>query len=154
MSIRTNPTKAEATLLKRLVTVEQQANLKVLKNELIKIKDLFSIDRNDGQCKNEEELLDTLTVVDGYLHNSNIRRYLPKNKDFNSKLLPDAATKSSNTKVAESLHKRFQDVKLDKREKENGALSLSQLEDLEMFKVNYNNLNFDKKRFFFSLVFP
>ncbi|KAL5165006.1 Disease resistance RPP13-like protein 4 [Glycine soja] len=59
MSIRTNPMKAVPTLLKRLVTVEKQANLNDLKSELTKIKDLFWMVK-----KNEEELLDTLTVVD------------------------------------------------------------------------------------------
>ncbi|KHN18089.1 hypothetical protein glysoja_020862 [Glycine soja] len=68
MSIRTNPMKAVPTLLKRLVTVEKQANLNDLKSELTKIKDLFWMVK-----KNEEELLDTLTVVDVYILNKNIR---------------------------------------------------------------------------------
>lgn len=83
MSIRTNPMKAVPTLLKRLVTVEKQVNLNDLKSELTKIKDLFWMVK-----KNEEELLDTLTVVDVYILNKNIRggTRFPENKEFNSKV--------------------------------------------------------------------
>ncbi|KOM45561.1 hypothetical protein LR48_Vigan06g086700 [Vigna angularis] len=68
MSIRTNPMKAVPLLSKRLRKVEQEANLDDLKSVLINIKDVFSLVK-----KNEEELLDTLAEVDGYIRKSNIR---------------------------------------------------------------------------------
>ena len=77
MSIRTNPMKAVPTLLKRLVIVEKREDLKDLKSELNKIKDLFKIVK-----KNEEELLDTLAVVDGYLRNKNIPKLMEVKEDI------------------------------------------------------------------------
>ncbi|KAG4935625.1 hypothetical protein JHK85_050544 [Glycine max] len=120
MSIRTNPMKAVPTLLKRLVTVEKQANLNDLKSELTKIKDLFWMVK-----KNEEELLDTLTVVDVYILNKNI--------------LGDIEASGSSGET-------FQDVKLKQREEVNRTLPSSpELEDLQMFKVYYNSLDYQEK---------
>ncbi|WVY92943.1 hypothetical protein V8G54_032031 [Vigna mungo] len=90
MSIRTNPMKAVSTLLKLLVTVDKQAKLKDLKSELTNIKDLFSKVK-----KNEQDLLDKLTKVDGYLRNNNIpklmedeERICEEIKESTKKLLP------------------------------------------------------------------
>ncbi|KAK7387019.1 hypothetical protein VNO78_27474 [Psophocarpus tetragonolobus] len=145
MSIRTNRMKAVPTLLKSLVTVEKYANLKDLKSELIKIKDLFSIVK-----RNEDELLDTLTLVDGYIRNSNVLTLMKEKeaicqriRDSAKKLLPAIATDQSSEKT-------FQDEKLDKGE-EVHEIKLSP----ETFKVHYNELDRLHKRFFLSLLlFP
>ncbi|KHN35906.1 disease resistance RPP13-like protein 4 [Glycine soja] len=152
MSIRTNPMKAVPTLLKRLVIVEKREDLKDLKSELNKIKDLFKIVK-----KNEEELLDTLAVVDGYLRNKNIPKLMEVKEDIckrirnsTQKLLPDGSTdQGSNIEATQSLGKTFQDEKDKKREEVQEALSP------EKFKVHYNELDRVHKRFFLSLLlFP
>ncbi|CAJ1931553.1 unnamed protein product [Sphenostylis stenocarpa] len=150
MSIRTNPMEAVPLLLKRLRTVEKQANLEDLKSVLINIKDVFSLVK-----KNEEELLDTLTVVDGYIRKSNIRKLMEEKKDIckrimnaTQKLLPGGAIQSSNIEVAQSSGKPFQHVKR--------ALPSHQLQDFGKYKVNYHNLgHLCHKRGFLSLLsFP
>ncbi|RDX63738.1 Disease resistance RPP13-like protein 4, partial [Mucuna pruriens] len=148
MSIRTNPMKAVPTLLKRLMAVEHQANLKDLKSELINIKDLFFMVK-----KNEDELLDTLTVVDGYLRNSNLRKLMQEKQDIcnrirNStlKLLPVGAIQSTNIQVAQS-------SKVDNREDAVIIFpSRPQPEAMEMIKVNYNRLDDLQKRLFLFLM--
>ncbi|RDX73642.1 Disease resistance RPP13-like protein 4, partial [Mucuna pruriens] len=151
MSIRTNPMKAVATMLKRLMAVEHQANLKDLKSELINIKDLFSMVK-----KNEDELLDTLTLVDGYLRNSNLHKLMQEKQDIcnrirNStvKLLPAGAIQSTNIQVAQS-------SKINNREEAIITLpSRPQPKALQMIKVNYNSLDrLQKRLFLFVLPFP
>ncbi|KAG2376534.1 uncharacterized protein HKW66_Vig0241640 [Vigna angularis] len=97
MSIRTNPMKAVPLLSKRLRKVEQEANLDDLKSVLINIKDVFSLVK-----KNEEELLDTLAEVDGYIRKSNIRRLMHEKEklcqkimDSTQKLLPRGAIEAT-----------------------------------------------------------
>ncbi|KAK7387018.1 hypothetical protein VNO78_27472 [Psophocarpus tetragonolobus] len=114
-SIRTNPINAVPLLLESLVTVEEQENLKDLKSELIKIKDLFSIVK-----KNEEELLDTLTVVDDYLCNLNLQKLMEVEEEIckrirnsSQKLLPAG---NNNNEAVQSSEKTFQHLKLDKRD--------------------------------------
>jgi len=145
MSIRTNPMKAIPLLLKRLRKVEQQANLDDLKSVLINIKDVFSLVK-----KNEEELLDTLALVDGYIRKSNIRKLMEdkeklckKIMDSTQKLLPREAIEAT-----KSSSKPFQDV--------NRAPPSSQLQNIEEYKVNYQNLgHLCHKRGFLSLLsFP
>ncbi|CAJ1964380.1 unnamed protein product [Sphenostylis stenocarpa] len=117
--------KAVSTLLKRLVTVEQKANLKDLKSELIEIMDLFFM------VKENEELLDILTEVDGYIRKKNIGKLMEEKEEICKRIrkskqkLLRAATESSNTEATKELLNR---------EKENAALSLSHFQDLEMFK--------------------
>nr|KYP52279.1 Disease resistance RPP13-like protein 4 [Cajanus cajan] len=150
MSIRTNPMKAVNLLLKRLMDLEQPAKLKNLKSELFQIRDLFSIVK-----KNKDELLDMLTVVDGYLRNSNIRKLKEEEieicnrlRGITQKLLPGAAysqsSSNTNTEAAqtETSQETFQDEKLDARQ-------------VEEFKVHYYDLDRLHKRFFLSLLlFP
>ncbi|RDY08226.1 Disease resistance RPP13-like protein 4, partial [Mucuna pruriens] len=159
MYIRTNPMKAVPTLLKRLGTVEHQANLKDLKSTMINIQNLFSKVK-----KNEDELLDTLTIMDGYLRKSNVRKLMEEEKDIcnkirdsTRKLLPIDEIQGTNIFVAQSPlpAKTFQDVKLDKREVEIALSSSIQHEDLHLFEVNFKNLDHLQKRCFFSrLDFP
>ncbi|RDY09480.1 Disease resistance RPP13-like protein 4, partial [Mucuna pruriens] len=142
MSIRTNPMKAVPTLLKRLVSVEKRADLEDLKSELIKIKNLFSIVK-----RNEDELLDTLTVVDGYLRNLNIPKLMEEKDDIchririsTQKLLPQ----SDYTQLPQS----SKDVNV-------AVPSTPHFGDLEMLKVNYNSLGEYEKVAFLSLLrFP
>jgi len=150
MSIRTNPMKAVPLLLRHLRKVEHQANLEDLKSVLINIKDVFSLVK-----KNEEELLDTLVVVDGYIRKSNIRKLMEEKKDIcerimdsTQKLLPRGAIQSSNIEATQSSSKPFQDV--------NRASPSSQLQNSEEYKVNYQNLrHLCHKRGFLSLLsFP
>ncbi|XP_029129780.1 uncharacterized protein LOC109811256 isoform X2 [Cajanus cajan] len=129
MSIRTNPMKAVPSLLRRLRPVEKQENLKSLKSELIHLENLFSTVK-----KNEEELLDVLTAVDGYIRNSNIHKLMEEEesicqriRDSTQKLLPPAATQSSNIKVAQSSEKATQSVKRKE-------VKIPQPEELERFK--------------------
>ncbi|XP_014633992.1 uncharacterized protein [Glycine max] len=155
MSIRTNPFKAVATLLKHLVRVEKEAKLNDLKSELNKIKDLFLKVR-----ENEEELLDTLAVVDGYIRNKNIRKlreeeghFCQKIRNSTRKLLPAA-----DAEAVGSSGQASQDVKLPQRPELNTALpsSTPQLEkDLQMIKDYYSNLDLFDRRWFSSLLqFP
>jgi len=150
MSIRTNPKKAVPLLLKRLRTVEPQENLEDLKSVLINIKDIFSLVK-----KNEEELLDTLSVVDGYIRKSNIDTLMKEKKDICTrimdsaqKLLPGDAIQSSNTEATKSSSKSLRDLNI--------ALPSSQLRDFEKYEVNYLNLgHLCHKRGFLSLLsFP
>ncbi|KHN13180.1 disease resistance RPP13-like protein 4 [Glycine soja] len=145
MSIRTNPMKAVPTLLKRLVTVEKQlkqVNLNDLKSELIRIKDLFSLVK-----KNEEELLDTLTVLDGYLRNKNINKLTEEEghirkriRESTQKLLPAGEIQSTNIEDSQSSRK---------------LPSSLQREELEMIEVNCNKLDHVGKRCLLSLLhFP
>ncbi|KAK8471964.1 hypothetical protein PHAVU_002G074500 [Phaseolus vulgaris] len=128
MSIRTNPKKAVPLLLKRLRTVEPQENLEDLKSVLINIKDIFSLVK-----KNEEELLDTLSVVDGYIRKSNIDTLMKEKKDICTrimdsaqKLLPGDAIQSSNTEATKSSSKSLRDLNI--------ALPSSQLQDFEKYE--------------------
>ncbi|KAK7305088.1 hypothetical protein VNO77_42988 [Canavalia gladiata] len=147
MSIRTNPTQAVTMLLRRLASIEKDGHLDDLKSELEKIKDLFSIVK-----KNEEELLDTLALVYGYLRNFNIPKLLEEKEDIckrirnsTQKLLPLSAPQST-VEAAESS---------GKRENMHPPLSSSQLWDLESFKVCYDTLDPLPKRCLVSLlVFP
>ncbi|KAK7295637.1 hypothetical protein RJT34_18548 [Clitoria ternatea] len=97
MSIHTNPNKAVSLLLKHLAPLEKKTNLDLddLKSELMKIKDLFSIVK-----RNEDELLDTLTTVYKYLHDSNIDKLMEEKEriceriqDSARKLLPASPSK-------------------------------------------------------------
>ncbi|RZB99302.1 Disease resistance RPP13-like protein 4 isoform A [Glycine soja] len=155
MSIRTNPFKAVATLLKHLVRVEKEAKLNDLKSELNKIKDLFLKVKD-----NEEELLDTLAVVDGYIRNKNIRKlreeeghFCQKIRNSTRKLLPAA-----DAEAVGSSGQASQDVKLPQRPELNTPLpsSTPQLEkDLQMIKDYYSNLDLFDRRWFSSLLqFP
>ncbi|RDX92554.1 Disease resistance RPP13-like protein 4, partial [Mucuna pruriens] len=134
-----------------LVTEEKKDDLKDLKFELNNIKDLFSIVK-----RNEEELLDTLTVVDGYLRNSNIRKLKQEEKAIceririsKQKLLPTGGATHQSSNIEVSQEKTFQHEKLDKGEEMNKALSP------QSFKVHYNDLDRLHKRFFLSLLlFP
>ncbi|KAL2322542.1 hypothetical protein Fmac_026921 [Flemingia macrophylla] len=139
MSIRTNPMKAVPTLLKRLGTVRKLVDLHDLESALINIKDLFSMVK-----KNEDELLDTLTVVDGYLRNSNIEKLMEEKKKIcdririsTRKLLPTDAIQSSEKESPPS-----RDMKLN--------MSEHMKRD---FKVIYDNLDDVEKRCFLSLLF-
>ncbi|KAK7314232.1 hypothetical protein VNO77_39445 [Canavalia gladiata] len=144
MSIRTNPIQAVALLLKRLVTIEKYGYLEDLKSELVNIKDLFSIVK-----KNEEELLDTLTIVDGYLRNFNISKLMEEKEDIckrirnsTQKLLP-IGDPQSKIEVVESS---------DKNENMHLPLSLSQA---KMLKLRYEQLPLIQKRCLSSLfLFP
>ncbi|XP_020230533.1 uncharacterized protein LOC109811256 isoform X1 [Cajanus cajan] len=147
MSIRTNPMKAVPSLLRRLRPVEKQENLKSLKSELIHLENLFSTVK-----KNEEELLDVLTAVDGYIRNSNIHKLMEEEesicqriRDSTQKLLPPAATQSSNIKVAQSSEKATQSVKRKE-------VKIPQPEELERFKVCYEGLDDLHKHYFLSLL--
>ncbi|KAK7387028.1 hypothetical protein VNO78_27490 [Psophocarpus tetragonolobus] len=153
MSIRTSRMKAVPTLLKRLVRVEKEANLNDLKSELIKIKDLFSMVR-----KNEDELLDTLTVVDGYLRNKNIDKLMEEKKDICQKIRNSTQTllPADDIEAVGSSTETFEDLKINQREDviNNAVLSSSQLEDMKMFRVSYFNLgDFSKKCCFLSLLY-
>ncbi|KAK7333567.1 hypothetical protein VNO80_30342 [Phaseolus coccineus] len=160
MSIRTNPMKAVPTLLKRLVTANKHADLKVLKNELISIKNLFSMVK-----ENEQELLDTLTMVDGYLRN-NIPKLIEeeekicgKIRESTKKLLPLDQIIRANKKADESRGITVQDWKLGEREEVNTSLPLTlkpeESEELGMIKKNYGSLDDIKKKCLLSLLhFP
>ncbi|ESW18413.1 hypothetical protein PHAVU_006G039000 [Phaseolus vulgaris] len=156
MSIRTNPMKAVPTLLKRLVTTDKEANLKVLKNELIQIKNLFSMVK-----KNEQELLDTLTMVDGYLRN-NIPKLVKeednickKIRESTKKLLPlDQIQRANN--APESRGITVQELKLGEKEEVSTSLPLTpQPEELGVIEKNYKSLNPLEKKCLLSLLhFP
>ncbi|KAL2322532.1 hypothetical protein Fmac_026911 [Flemingia macrophylla] len=152
MSVRTNPMKAVASLLKHLRTVEKRQHLKTLKSELINMTNLFSTVK-----KNEEELLDALTAVDGYIRSSNIHQLIKEEENICKKigdsaknLLPDADTRESNVEAAQSSGRTIKDVKLHKRE-----VKSPQPEELERFEVCYKALDDLHKRCFLSLLlFP
>ncbi|KHM99683.1 Disease resistance RPP13-like protein 4 [Glycine soja] len=145
MSIRTNRFKAVDRVLKDLERVEKEGKLNDLKSELNKIKEVFLKVK-----ENEEELLDTLAVVDGYIRNKNIAKLREEEGHFcqkiwNStlKLLPAAhhaqAAASSHhvTPLPSSTTPQLQE------------------EDLEMIKDCYNNLGNIQKLIFSSLLqFP
>ena len=156
MSIRTNPMKAVPTLLKRLVTTDKVAKLKVLKNELIQIKNLFSMVK-----ENEQELLDTLTMVDGYLRN-NIPKLIEeeeyiceKIRESTKKLLPlDQILRANN--APESRGITVQELKLGEREEVNISLPLTpQPEELGVIEENCQSLDDPEKKCLLSLLhFP
>ncbi|QCD78381.1 hypothetical protein DEO72_LG1g2013 [Vigna unguiculata] len=148
MSIRTNPMKAVPTLLKRLVSVDKQAKLKDLKIELTNIKDLFSKVK-----KNEQELLDKLTKVDGYLRNNNI----PKLMEDEKKICQE---------IKESTERLLPAYQIQQLEKENieatespGKTKLDQIEEvdaspeeLKLIEKNYDSLDDHEMRFLKSLL--
>ncbi|BAT88884.1 hypothetical protein LR48_Vigan09g009000 [Vigna angularis] len=142
MSIRTNPMKAVPTLLKRLVTVDKQAKLKDLKSELTNIKDLFSKVK-----KNEQDLLDKLTKVYGYLRNNNI-----------DKLMEDEEMICK--EIEESTKKLLPADQFPQPEKANKEATASrpstqQPEELEVIKKNYESLGDIEMKFLKSLLhFP
>ncbi|KAG4401608.1 hypothetical protein GLYMA_02G030500v4 [Glycine max] len=138
MSIRTNPMKAVPTLLKRLSTIEGQANLDDLKPELMNIKDVFLLVK-----QNKEELLDTLAAVDGYLRNSNMRKLMEEKEDICrrlrtsfQKLLPAdaAAVPSGDTEAVHSSSIKPFQYGRKRKEVMNRVHSFSQLQDIEKFK--------------------
>ncbi|KAG5050676.1 hypothetical protein JHK87_002874 [Glycine soja] len=160
MSIRTNPMKAVPTLLKRLSTIEGQANLDDLKSELMNIKDVFLLVK-----QNKEELLDTLAAVDGYLRNSNMRKLMEEKEDICrrlrtsfQKLLPAdaAAVPSGDTEAVHSSSIKPFQYGRKRKEVMNRVHSFSQLQDIEKFKVHSHNLDhLHKKRGLLSLLlFP
>ncbi|XP_027932840.1 disease resistance RPP13-like protein 4 [Vigna unguiculata] len=148
MSIRTNPMKAVPTLLKRLVSVDKQAKLKDLKSELTNIKDLFSKVK-----KNEQELLDKLTKVDGYLRNNNIPKLMEDEKkicqeikESTERLLPAdqiQQPEKENKETTESPGK----TKLDQIEEVNASP-----EELKLIEKNYDSLDDHEMRFLKSLL--
>ncbi|RZB99625.1 uncharacterized protein LOC114424206 [Glycine soja] len=81
MSIRTNRFKAVDRVLKDLERVEKEGKLNDLKSELNKIKEVFLKVK-----ENEEELLDTLAVVDGYIRNKNIAKLREEEGHFCQKI--------------------------------------------------------------------
>jgi len=91
--------------------------LKVLKNELTRIKDLFSEVK-----KNKQELLDTLTMVDDYLRDniSKLRQdeenICEKIRKSNKRLLPSDEISSANKEAAESPRITDQDLKVGESE--------------------------------------
>ncbi|KHM99652.1 Disease resistance RPP13-like protein 4 [Glycine soja] len=104
MSIRTNRFKAVDRVLKDLERVEKEGKLNDLKSELNKIKEVFLKVK-----ENEEELLDTLAVVDGYIRNKNIAKLREEEGHFcqkiwNStlKLLPAAASSGQSSHHAQA----------------------------------------------------
>ncbi|KAG5001885.1 hypothetical protein JHK87_022957 [Glycine soja] len=143
MSIRTNRFKAVDRVLKDLERVEKEGKLNDLKSELNKIKEVFLKVK-----ENEEELLDTLAVVDGYIRNKNIAKLREEEGHFcqkiwNStlKLLPAA----HHAQAAASSHHHVTPLP-------SSTTPQLQEEDLEMIKVNYNNLGNIQKRTFSSLL--
>ncbi|KAL5177839.1 Disease resistance RPP13-like protein 4 [Glycine soja] len=151
MSIRTNRFKAVDRVLKDLERVEKEGKLNDLKSELNKIKEVFLKVK-----ENEEELLDTLAVVDGYIRNKNIAKLREEEGHFcqkiwNStlKLLPAAASSgqsSHHAQAAASSHHHVTPLP------SSTTPQLHQEEDLEMIKANYNNLDPYGKRYFPSLL--
>ncbi|KAK7314188.1 hypothetical protein VNO77_39401 [Canavalia gladiata] len=138
MSIRTNPIKAVPSLLKRLRAIEEYENMNNLNSVLNNIKDLFSKVK-----KNEEELLDTLTLVDGYLRNFNTHKLIEEKEKIcerirNSmqKLLPFDATQSIK-EDAESSSKTIHDMEADKNGRVKEAPYFTQLEEFEEFQVHH-----------------
>ncbi|KAK7387073.1 hypothetical protein VNO78_27568 [Psophocarpus tetragonolobus] len=156
MSIRSNPTKAVSLLLKRLeeVAAEKQVDIEDLRSELFFIKDLFSKVK-----ENEEELLKTLTIINGYLHDSNAAKLMEEKGHMcrrirysTQKLLPAGASPSN------SLIETFQKLKpmMNKTEVDHKAASLfwSQVQDLEMLRADYSCLVNPRTRLcFHSLSF-
>ncbi|CAJ1964166.1 unnamed protein product [Sphenostylis stenocarpa] len=141
MAIRTNPTQAVSLLLKSMRKVEKDEDLNDLKSDLIKIEDLFAKVK-----RNEEELLDTLATLNGYLHSSDRMKLRKKKEDIRKRigdltknLLPDDAPRS-NKGFPQSSSKTFQNEKLNKRKVDHRALFWSQLQDLEMLRADYNYL--------------
>ncbi|KAK7333570.1 hypothetical protein VNO80_30345 [Phaseolus coccineus] len=160
MSIRTNPMKAVPTVLKRLLTADKQANLKDLKNELTRIQNLFSMVK-----ENEQELLDTLTMVDAYLRNDipklieEEEKICGKIRESTEKLLPLDQILRANKKADESRGITVQDWKLGEREEVNTSLPLTlkpeESEELGMIMKNYGSLDDIKKKCLLSLLhFP
>ncbi|RDX91379.1 Disease resistance RPP13-like protein 4, partial [Mucuna pruriens] len=102
MSIRTNPMKAIPVLLKRLrrtrttMPPDESFGVKLenLISQLDNIKDLF-----DTVKRNKEELLDTLTFIDGHLRkldkdkfDADMEKICQRIKDSTEKLLPKGAS--------------------------------------------------------------
>ena len=154
MSIRTNRFKAVDRVLKDLERVEKEGKLNDLKSELNKIKEVFLKVK-----ENEEELLDTLAVVDGYIRNKNIAKLREEEGHFcqkiwNStlKLLPAAASSgqsSHHAQAAASSHHHVTPLP------SSTTPQLHQEEDLQIIKDYYNNLDdFDKRIFSSLLQFP
>ncbi|KAG5138314.1 hypothetical protein JHK82_023045 [Glycine max] len=147
MSIRTNRFKAVDRVLKDLERVEKEGKLNDLKSELNKIKEVFLKVK-----ENEEELLDTLAVVDGYIRNKNIAKLREEEGHFcqkiwNStlKLLPAA----HHAQAAASSHHHVTPLP------SSTTPQLHQEEDLQRIKDCYNSLDDFDKRFFSSLLqFP
>ncbi|KAL3006711.1 hypothetical protein AAZX31_08G293200 [Glycine max] len=146
MSIRTNRFKAVDRVLKDLERVEKEGKLNDLKSELNKIKEVFLKVK-----ENEEELLDTLAVVDGYIRNKNIAKLREEEGHFcqkiwNStlKLLPAAA----HAQAAASSHHHVTPLP-------SSTPQLHQEEDLQIIKDYCDNLGPESKRIFSSLLqFP
>ncbi|KHM99663.1 hypothetical protein glysoja_006506 [Glycine soja] len=154
MSIRTNRFKAVDRVLKDLERVEKEGKLNDLKSELNKIKEVFLKVK-----ENEEELLDTLAVVDGYIRNKNIAKLREEEGHFcqkiwNStlKLLPAAASSgqsSHHAQAAASSHHHVTPLP------SSTTPQLHQEEDLEMIKDYYcNNLDLEERIFSSLLQFP
>ncbi|KAG5001857.1 hypothetical protein JHK87_022929 [Glycine soja] len=151
MSIRTNRFKAVDRVLKDLERVEKEGKLNDLKSELNKIKEVFLKVK-----ENEEELLDTLAVVDGYIRNKNIAKLREEEGHFcqkiwNStlKLLPAAASSgqsSHHAQAAASSHHHVTPLP------SSTTPQLHQEEDLQIIKDYYNNLDPYDKRCFSSLI--
>ncbi|KAL5177847.1 Disease resistance RPP13-like protein 4 [Glycine soja] len=144
MSIRTNRFKAVDRVLKDLERVEKEGKLNDLKSELNKIKEVFLKVK-----ENEEELLDTLAVVDGYIRNKNIAKLREEEGHFcqkiwNStlKLLPAA----HHAQAAASSHHHVTPLP------SSTTPQLHQEEDLQIIKDYYNNLDPYDKRCFSSLI--
>ncbi|KAG5001875.1 hypothetical protein JHK87_022947 [Glycine soja] len=160
MSIRTNRFKAVDRVLKRLERVEKEGKLNDLKSELNKIKEVFLKVK-----ENEEELLDTLAVVDGYIRNKNIAKlreeeghFCQKIRNSTLKLLPAAhhaqaaassGQSSHHAQAAASSHRHVTPLP-------SSTPQLHRMEDLEIIKDYYcNNLDPSVKHYFPSLLqFP
>ncbi|KAK7305087.1 hypothetical protein VNO77_42987 [Canavalia gladiata] len=159
MSIRTNPMKAIPSLLKRLkmtktktIDASTEEKLKSLIVELEKIKNLFSILK-----ENEEELLDTLTLVDNHLRNldknklKDIKNICERIRESTQKLLPKDTNQALDSSGATS--------EANKREKVESNPSSSQHKNKsngkEWKKIIDNHVQGETKDCFLSLsIFP
>ncbi|KAG5138302.1 hypothetical protein JHK82_023033 [Glycine max] len=149
MSIRTNRFKAVDRVLKDLERVEKEGKLNDLKSELNKIKEVFLKVK-----ENEEELLDTLAVVDSYIRNKNIAKLREEEGHFcqkiwNStlKLLPAA----HHAQAAASSHHHVTPLP------SSTTPQLHQEEDLQRIKDYYCNSLYPYDQLIFSsliLQFP
>ncbi|KAG4935644.1 hypothetical protein JHK85_050563 [Glycine max] len=97
--------------------------------------------------KNEEELLDTLAVIDGYIRKQNIRKLteeeghiFQKIRISTQKLLPEGAIKSMEAPDEKPLRYTW------------AFSQVSKGRALERFKVEYNKLHPVQKRCFLSLL--
>ncbi|KHM99662.1 Disease resistance RPP13-like protein 4 [Glycine soja] len=144
MSIRTNRFKAVDRVLKDLERVEKEGKLNDLKSELNKIKEVFLKVK-----ENEEELLDTLAVVDGYIRNKNIAKLREEEGHFCQKIW------NSTLKLLPAAHHAQAAASSHHVTPLPSSTPQLHQEDLEMIKDYCDNLGPESKRIFSSLLqFP